>query len=84
MYNCGARLRHKHFLEAVVMDELVFVRGSDFEEAVDDAIGVDAVAFRGEVDDDTMAEHRLRERADIFERHMRPTVNQGACFRTEN
>ena len=38
------------------MDELVFVRGGDFEEAVDDAIGVDAVAFGGEIHDDPMAE----------------------------
>src|ERR671918_354347 len=49
----------KDLLEAVVMEELVFVRGGNFKEAVDDLIGRDAVALGGEIHHDTMPQHRF-------------------------
>src|SRR3954466_8511742 len=74
----------KDLLEAVVMNKLVFVRRSDFEQAVDDVIGIDAIAFGGKIHHDAMAKHRFGERANIFERHMRTTMNKRAGLGPEN
>src|SRR3954462_14992793 len=74
----------KDLLEAVVMDQLVFVRGSDFEQAVDDVVGSDAVAFGGEIHDEAMSKNRLGQFAYVFECDMRPAVDQCAGFGAEN
>ena len=66
------------------MDQLVFVRGGDFEQAVDDVVGGDAVAFGGEIYDEAMPEHGLGQFADVFEGDMRPAVDERAGFRAED
>ena len=66
------------------MDELVFVRGGDFEQAIDDVVGGDAVALGGEIHDEAMAKHRLGQCADIFERDVRPAVDESAGLCAED
>src|SRR4051812_21919234 len=70
----------KDLLEAVVMDELVFVRGSCCQQAVDNMIGCNAVAFSGEIYNKPVPEHRLGQFADVFEGNMRPAVDESAGF----
>src|SRR3954465_1842075 len=74
----------KDLLEAVVMDQLVFVRGSCFEQAIDNLVGGDAVAFGGEIYDKPVPEHWLGQFANIFECNMRPAVDKRAGFSAEN
>ncbi len=66
------------------MDELVFVRGCDVEQSVDDVVGGDAVALGGEVHDEPMAQHRLGQGADVFHGHVRPAMNQRPGLRAED
>ncbi len=66
------------------MDQLVFVRGGGVDELVDDLIAGDAVAFRREIHDDAVAQHRLGEGSNVFERYVRPAINQRTGFRAEN
>src|SRR4029078_9064100 len=70
----------KDLLEAVVMDQLVFVRGGDFEQAVDNVVRRDAVAFGGEIYDEAMTEHGLGKFTNVFQGDMRPAVNERAGF----
>src|SRR5689334_20668008 len=74
----------KNFLEAVVMDELIFVRRSYFKQAVDDVVGRNAVALGGEVYDQTMAENRCGQLANVFQGNMGPAMNECASFGAEN
>src|SRR5215218_6836990 len=56
----------KDLLEAVVMNQLVFVRGGDFKQAVDNVVASNAIAFGREIHDQPMTEHGLGQCADIF------------------
>ena len=68
----------KDLLEAVVMDQLVFVRGGDFEQVIDDVIRRDAVAFGRKIDDQPVPQHGLGQRLDVFHRDVRPSTDQRA------
>ena len=57
----------KDLLEAVVMDQLVFVRGGDVEQLVDEVVGRDAFAFGGEIHNEPMPQHRLGQGLDVFQ-----------------
>src|SRR3954471_22575800 len=74
----------KDLLEAVVMDQLVFVRGSCFKQAIDNLVGSDAVAFGGEIYDEPVPEHGLGQFANVFKGDVRPAMDERAGFRSEN
>jgi len=62
------------------MDQLIFVRRSYFEQAVDDVVGRNAVAFGGEIYDQPVTENRLDQFTNVFQGNMRPAVNKRASF----
>src|SRR6185369_443854 len=72
----------KDLLEAVVMDQLVFVRGGNFKQAVDDVVRSDAVALGREVYDKAVRQDGLGALANVFEGDMGTAVNKSASIRT--
>src|SRR5215213_9552436 len=73
----------KDLLEAVVMNQLVFVGGSDFEQAIDNVVAINAIAFGGEIYDQPMTEHGLSECTDILQGDVRPAADQRPGFSSE-
>src|SRR3954463_1158928 len=73
----------KDLLEAVVMDQLVFVGGSDFEQAIDNVVASNAVAFGGEVYDQPVTEDGLGQCANVFQGDVRTAMHQCAGLRSE-
>src|SRR4051812_5914044 len=74
----------KDLLEAVVMNQLVFVRRGDFKQAVDNVVAGTAIAFGGEIHDEPMAKHGLSECADVFQGNVRPAVDKCPGLGAEN
>src|SRR5262245_5926557 len=74
----------KDLLEAVVMDQGVFVRGGDFQEVVDDVVGGDTFALGGEIHHQPVPQHRFGERLNVLDRHVRSALYQGPRFRAQD
>src|SRR6266566_331731 len=68
----------KDLLEALVMDQLVFVGGCDIEQSVDNLVRGNAIAFGGEIDDQAMSQHGLGQRADVLQRDVWTAVDERA------
>src|SRR5262245_59668180 len=69
--------RCEELLEALVLGQLAFLRRRLLEHALDDVVGSDAFGGGGEVRQDTVPEHWVRQRLDVVGLHVRTAVEEG-------
>src|SRR5688500_402391 len=67
----------KYLFEPGIAGELVFLGGGAGDQAVDDFVGADSVALRGEVHDQAVPQHRLGQGLDVVRADVRSAADQG-------
>src|SRR4051812_4318531 len=74
----------KNLFEPGIAGELVFLGGSAGDQSVDDLVGADSVALGGEIDDQAVTQHRLRERLNVIRRDVGAPSQQRPGLAAQN